>query len=405
MKVLKKTLVPELRFPEFSGEWEEKKLGKLVSFKKGKGIPKSDLREHGTKCILYGQLYTTYSEIIEDVNSYTDINNEDLLFGEVGDILIPSSGETALDMSLASALFVEGVALGGDINILRPKKNLVNSKFLSYQINSTRKIDLAKIAEGASVVHIYNSNLESVTIINPTDIKEQTKIANFFTLIGEKIEKQEEKIANLEDYKKGMIQKIFSQEIRLKDDNGEDYPEWEQKRLGEVFKERNERGQEELELLSVTLNQGVIRRTDIEAKDNSSTDKSIYKIVELNDIAYNSMRMWQGASGVSKFRGIVSPAYTVLTPRKNIDSNYFGYAFKTELIINEFRKYSQGLTSDTWNLKYPLLKQIKINVPCFKEQEKIANFISSLDVKIEKEMKKLDSIKELKKGFMQKMFI
>nr|WP_225900983.1 restriction endonuclease subunit S [Clostridium botulinum] len=153
------------------------------------------------------------------------------------------------------------------------------------------------------------------------------------------------------------------------------------------------------------MEKGVCKRSEIEGKDNSSKDKSNYKLVKENDIVYNSMRMWQGASGVSKYIGIVSPAYTVLKPKKNVYSDYFRYKFKTPDMINEFRKYSQGLTSDTWNLKYPQIKDIKIKLPVVQEQQKIANFFSSIYKKINKEKEKLDLLKEWKKGLLQQMFV
>jgi type I restriction enzyme S subunit len=201
------------------------------------------------------------------------------------------------------------------------------------------------------------------------------------------------------------MQKIFSQEIRFKDDNGNDFADWEEKKLGEVFKERSERGFADSELLSVTLSEGVIRRADIEGKDNSSADKSNYKRVCFGDIAYNSMRMWQGASGVSAFDGIVSPAYTVLIPRKNSYSKYFGYLFKTTKLINIFQRNSQGLTSDTWNLKYHQLSTIKLVIPSVLEQEKITKFLSAIDDKINLVNQQLERTRNFKKGLLQQMFV
>ena len=130
-------------------------------------------------------------------------------------------------------------------------------------------------------------------------------------------------------------------------------------KIKDIFDERSEKGFDELELLSVTLNEGVIKRSEIESKDNSNDNKSNYKHVLPNDMVYNSMRMWQGASGVSSYEGIVSPAYTILIP-KNVHSPFFGYYFKTHEMIYQFKKYSQGLTSDTWNLKYPLISEINL---------------------------------------------
>ena len=117
------------------------------------------------------------------------------------------------------------------------------------------------------------------------------------------------------------------------------------------------------------------------------------------------MRMWQGASGVSNYNGILSPAYTVIVPNKNINSQFFGYYFKLYDMIHEFEKNSQGLTSDTWNLKYPLLKGIKVLVPTLPEQEKIGSFFKNLDSIIEKQEEQLEIYKSLKKSMLQKMFV
>ena len=139
-------------------------------------------------------------------------------------------------------------------------------------------------------------------------------------------------------------------------------------RIGDIYAERSERGAADMELLSVTMNDGVMQRSEIEGKDNSSEDKSSYKVVRKGDMVYNSMRMWQGANGVSPYDGIVSPAYTVLTAKLPICNDYFAALFKNYKLINEFRKNSQGMTSDTWNLKYPQIETIKVYLPVIEEQ-------------------------------------
>ena len=159
-----------------------------------------------------------------------------------------------------------------------------------------------------------------------------------------------------------------------------------------------------MELLSVTMNDGVMPRTEIEGKDNSSEDKSNYKVVCKGDMVYNSMRMWQGANGVSNYDGIVSPAYTVLMPTEEIDNQYFAALFKTSNLINEFRKNSQGLTSDTWNLKYPQIRPIRLYIPSLQEQNKISSFIGTLEERISKQRQLVDSLKKYKRGVMQKVF-
>ena len=153
-----------------------------------------------------------------------------------------------------------------------------------------------------------------------------------------------------------------------------------------------------MELLSVTMNDGVMPRSEIEGKDNSSEDKSNYKVVCKGDMVYNSMRMWQGANGVSDYDGIVSPAYTVLMPTEEIDNQYFAALFKTSNLINEFRKNSQGLTSDTWNLKYPQIRAIRLYIPSLQEQHKISSFIITLEERIGKQRQLVDVLKKYKRG-------
>ena len=152
------------------------------------------------------------------------------------------------------------------------------------------------------------------------------------------------------------------------------------------------------------MNDGVKLRSELDGKDNSSEDKSSYKKVDIGDMVYNSMRMWQGANGISNFEGIVSPAYTVLKAKTNINNNYFAKLFKNTRLINEFRKNSQGLTSDTWNLKYPQIAPIKIMIPNIEEQNKIAEFFSLIDQRIEKQRQLVESLKKYKRGLISKIF-
>jgi type I restriction enzyme S subunit len=156
-----------------------------------------------------------------------------------------------------------------------------------------------------------------------------------------------------------------------------------------------------MELLSVTMNDGVMPRSEIEGKDNSSEDKSNYKIVHKGDMVYNSMRMWQGANGISPCDGIVSPAYTVLMPKQEINNGYFAALFKNSNLINEFRKNSQGMTSDTWNLKYPQIETIKVQIPSISEQNKVSEIFRILDERIAAQSQLIDTLKKYKRGVIQ----
>ena len=155
--------------------------------------------------------------------------------------------------------------------------------------------------------------------------------------------------------------------------------DWEQRKLGEVFRERIERAAGDEELLSVTIANGVIRQADSEKRNIASEDKKNYKVVHQGDVPYNSMRMWQGAVGNSEYCGIVSPAYTVLIPTQEANGKFFMELFKKENSLKIFQRWSQGLTSDTWNLKYPVLSTIEFYIPKIDEQNKIATYFTTLD--------------------------
>jgi len=180
--------------------------------------------------------------------------------------------------------------------------------------------------------------------------------------------------------------------------------DWELCKFKDITTERNERLGEG-ELLSVTINKGIIKSASSNRKNNSSADMSNYKKVYKNDIAYNSMRMWQGASGVSQYEGIVSPAYTVFYVNPKMINNYFvGYIIKSHIMMWNFRIYSQGLTSDTWNLKYPLFSEIHLEFPSLEEQNKITKELKTLDSLIQNEKNTLKMYESMRKGLLQQLF-
>ena len=189
--------------------------------------------------------------------------------------------------------------------------------------------------------------------INIPSFIEQQKLGRFFSILDSRIAAQRKLVELLKKHKRGLHSAIFGQKCRVVNADGKPWPAWRQVRIGDIFQERSERGGTADELLSVTINNGVKRQADTDKKDSSSEDKSNYKKVLPGDIVYNTMRMWQGASGVSPWDGIVSPAYTVIYPRGRQNTTFWAYAFKYWRLIQAFQKFSQGLTSDTWNLKFP----------------------------------------------------
>jgi len=383
-----------LRFSGFTDEWNEVTLNDVATFSKGKGISKNDISNYGIECVRYGELYTKYNEMIYNIESKTDLNKNELKLSEKNDILMPCSGETAIDLATASCIQKDQVAIGGDITVIKTNQY---APFITYYLNQ-KKTEIAKYAQGVSIVHLYPKDFKVMNIRIPS-INEQKMIIGLLEEITKKEQLLESKYQQYQEYKKYLMQQIFTQKLRF---NFNDT--WKTVKIKDIFDERSEKGFLDLELLSVTLNDGVIKRSEIESKDNSNENKSNYKHVLPGDIVYNSMRMWQGASGVSPYEGIVSPAYTILIP-KNVYSKYFGYYFKTNEMVYQFKKYSQGLTSDTWNLKYPLISEIKIKIPSIEEQKEITNVFEIMDEKIKILQNNIDELTTFKKGLLQQMFV
>ena len=199
--------VPHLRFPEFSGEWEETTLGKISEITKGSGISKDQLSEQGSPCILYGELYTKYkSEIIDVVYSRTELESSSLVKSKANDVIIPCSGETAIDISTARCVPFNNILLGGDLNIIRLKHD--DGGFFAYQLNGARKKDIARVAQGVSVVHLYGENLKHIRVYHPA-IEEQKKITRLLSLMDERIATQNKIIEKLESLIKGLNDSLY----------------------------------------------------------------------------------------------------------------------------------------------------------------------------------------------------
>ncbi|UKI48578.1 MAG: restriction endonuclease subunit S [Clostridiales bacterium] len=179
---------------------------------------------------------------------------------------------------------------------------------------------------------------------------------------------------------------------------------WEQRKLEDFFTERNERSGNG-EMISVTIGSGIKKFDELNRFDKKPDDLSKYKRVEVGDIAYNSMRMWQGASGYSPYSGILSPAYTVITPKNGVSSRFFAYVLKQPKMIHQFEINSQGLTKDTWNLKFPAFAPIEVVAPLqLVEQEKVSELLLQLDNLITLHQRKYDKLVAVKKALLEKMF-
>ena len=210
-----KTLnVPNLRFPEFSGEWESNELHKVASLSKGAGISKDQLSDSGHPCILYGELYTKYkSEIIREVYSKTQLDLANLVKSHTNDVIIPCSGEAAIEIATARCVLIPDVLLGGDLNIIR-LNGRHDGGFFAYQLNGKRKVDIAKVAQGVSVVHLYGEHLKKVKVAYPS-LEEQQKISSFLALLDERIATQIKIIEDLKKLKSAISKHLFARKDLL----------------------------------------------------------------------------------------------------------------------------------------------------------------------------------------------
>ena len=195
--------IPKIRFKGFEGEWECRKLGEVANFTKGSGYSKSDLTEEGFPIILYGRLYTQYETVIKNVDTFVSFDKK-ALKSLGNEVIVPASGETSEDIARASVVYQKGVILGGDLNVITPNKD-IDSAFLALSLtNGKCNRELAKKAQGKSVVHLHNSDLQECEILFPF-LKEQTQIGNFFRQLDETIALQSAEVEKLNQLKKGLL--------------------------------------------------------------------------------------------------------------------------------------------------------------------------------------------------------
>jgi len=402
---------PKIRFPDFKGEWINNSLGEIAKFSKGKGISKEDISETGeTECIRYGELYTTYNETIDTVFSKTNIDTSHLVLSEANDVIIPASGETEVDIAKASCILKSGIALGGDLNII---KTLNNGVFLSYYLNSKKKIDIAKLAQGISVVHLYAGQLSKLQLKIPS-LPEQQKIASFFTAIDHKISQLKRKKTLLEQYKKGVMQKIFSQEIRFKDDNEHGFPKWEKKKLGDVFTEINESvGERDIPTYSITAGIGFVSQKEKFGRNISGQQNKNYTVIDEGQFSYN-----KGNSKTYKYgcvylndtgEKIAVPNVFISFERVDpkMSTKYYSKLFESHYLDKELRKIisSSARMDGLLNVNKNSFFKLKVPCPNHYEQHKIGDFLCSLDNKIQNTQKQIEQAEQGMKGLMQQMFV
>ena len=372
--------VPTLRFPNYNGEWQKTVMGKVCSFRKGYGIAKDDLSSDGTPCILYGELYTTYkTAIAKTIKSKTSIQSKSLVYSQKDDVIIPCSGETAEDIATSICVPYDGVLLGGDLTIVHSD---LDGAFLSNQINSVRKYDIARIAQGKSIVHLQADELKKIFIFYPS-IQEQRKISAFIDKIDERIEIQNKIIEDLKVLKKELNYSLIGRIINGKSSNCkiEDVIDYEQPTNYIVKSDKYiENGEtpvltaNKAFLLGYTIeNEGVYNKSDCIILDDFTLD---FKYVNF------------------PFK-IKSSAIKILTAKKDIELRYF-YEYLLFL----------GLTSHEHKRHYiSEIAPLPLYLPSIDEQRSALSALNSISEIIKVEENYIIALKAQKCFFLRTMFI
>lgn len=277
--------------------------------------------------------------------------------------------------------------------VLSPKVE-IGGKFVSEYINYRKPF----FFESTGVPQLTAPQI-SKTLIPVPPVEEQRKIAEILGVWDKAIELQARLIDKLELRKRALMQRLLSGRHRLPGF----FAPWQKVKLGDLFDERVETKCTQLPLLSITADRGVILQTASDKKDTSNEDKSKYKRICPNDIGYNTMRMWQGRSALSKIEGIVSPAYTIVTPKTNVNPAFMIALLQQSRTVYDFWTHSQGLVDDTLNCKYHHFSQVKVCIPSLAEQAAIAEVLSTADKEIELAKSKLAAYRTQKRGLMQQL--
>ena len=380
-----------MRFPNYSGEWQVSSMGKVCTFRKGYGISKENLSSDGTPCILYGELYTTYkTAIAKRIKSKTSLDPTTLFHSKKNDVIIPCSGETAEDIATSVCIPYDDILLGGDLTVIRSD---LDGAFLSNQINSVRKYDIARIAQGKSIVHLQADELKKIFIAYPT-IEEQQKISGFIDKIDERIEVQNKIISDLKVLKKELCNKVFCKGSVV--------------RLGDFIEEVTTRNKSNSceNVLSVSNKMGFIKQSEqFEDRTVASENKSNYKVVTEGCFAYNPARINVGSIALlSTYKiGIISPMYVCFKTKSALDSEYLNFYYQSGFFYKELQKKLEGSVRQC--LTYENMSEIIIPYIGIEEQKTIAATLNNFAILIANEEKYLKSLQKQKSYFLSAMFI
>lgn len=384
-----------LRFSGFTDEWNEVTLNDVATFSKGKGISKNDISNYGIECVRYGELYTKYNEMIYNIESKTDLDKNELKLSEKNDILIPCSGETAIDLATASCIQKDQVAIGGDITVIKTNQY---APFITYYLNQ-KKTEIAKYAQGVSIVHLYPKDFKVMNIRIPS-INEQKMIIRLLEEITKKEQLLESKYQQYQEFKKYLMQQIFTQKLRF-DDNCQ----YKTKQVKDFLIESKIEGIDDInKRLTVKLNlNGITVRESKTIEIEGATKQFIRKT---GQFIYGKQNLHKGAFGIipKELDGhLTSSDIPSFDFKGGIEPKWFYYYFARKSFYEKLENLSTGTGSKRISPKEFL--NIKIIVPEFKEQHKIVCLLEKFDEKINGISNQIVQMNMFKKSLLQQMYV
>ena len=407
---------PKIRFKGYEEDWEQRKLGDIAEFSKGSGYSKGDLIESGTPIILYGRLYTKYETSISEVDTYVEAKDGSV-YSKGGEVIVPASGETAEDIARAATVDKSGVILGGDLNVVSPNED-INSAFLAISIshgNSQR--ELAKKAQGKSIVHIHNEEIKNLVVPFPTKA-EQNKIVEYFSSLDNLITLHQRKCEETKQLKKYMLQKMFPQ-------NGKRVPEirfvgftedWEQRKLSDITLKigsgktpsggKNAYVDDGIPLIrSQNINNDRVDLEDIvfidEETDNSMENSRVFT----DDVLLNITGASIGRSAVyrGKDKANVNQHVCIIRPTKDFDSDFIQLNLASNFGQKQIDASQAGGGRE--GLNFQEIGKMSFMFPSNQEQMKIGVYFNHIDYLITLHQRKYEELQKIKKFMLQNMFI
>jgi len=389
-----------LRFPEFTEEWKEEQLDNIATLSKGIGISKEQLSEDGEPCILYGELYTKYkSEIIKQVESKTDINGSKLKRSKANDVIIPCSGETAVDIATARCVPFDNILFGGDLNVI--SLHQYDGAFMSYQLNGKRKYDIARVAQGVSIVHLYGEHLKAIKTYNPT-LPEQQKIAKLLSLLDDRIDTQNKIIEKLQSLIKGLVDELMT--VLLK---GKLYP------FSSFYIKAGEGGTPTTSVVEYYTEGTIpfIKIEDLSCKYLTNNkdfitelgmQKSSAWLIPSKSVIYSNGATI-GAISINEYPVCTKQGILGIVPNTNINVEYLYLLMSSSYFSKEISRIITEGTMKTAYLKD--INHIKCPLPSMAQQKNITNLTSSIEEKLSIEQELLRFLNLQKQYLLHMIFI